>query len=126
MRVVDTSAWIEWLVDSDLGRSVGPALPEFTQWIVPTIVQYELARWLNRNVSEHAADAALALSLRCHVIPLSSRASVRAAEVGRAHRLALADSIIYATAIDAGADLLTCDTHFQNLPGVVYLAKSPP
>jgi len=24
-----------------------------------------------------------------------------------------------------GADLLTCDAHFANLPGVVYFAKTP-
>jgi hypothetical protein len=38
MRVVDTSAWLEWLSDSALGRSVGLQLPETGAWIVPTIV----------------------------------------------------------------------------------------
>jgi len=35
----------------------------------------------------------------------------------------MADAIIYATAIDNGADLLTCDAHFAKLPRVVYFAK---
>ena len=38
----------------------------------------------------------------------------------------MADAIIYATALDAGADLLTCDAHFADLPNVVYVAKSAP
>ncbi len=40
-------------------------------------------------------------------------------------KLAMADAIIYATAIDSGADLLTCDAHFAELPRVVYQAKRP-
>ena len=60
MRVVDTSAWVEWLVDSDLGREVGREMPAQELWIVPTIVQFELSRWLTREVSEEAAGSAIA------------------------------------------------------------------
>ena len=35
----------------------------------------------------------------------------------------MADAIIYATAVAAGADLLTCDAHFAKLPRVIYVAK---
>ena len=37
-----------------------------------------------------------------------------------------ADAIIFATANDARADLLTCDAHFAKLPRVVYIAKGSP
>jgi predicted nucleic acid-binding protein len=30
---------------------------------------------------------------------------------------------VYATALARGADLLTCDRHVQNLPGVRFLPK---
>ena len=62
MRVVDTSAWLEWLSDSALGRRVGVELPAREFWIVPTIVQYELARLLAREASEDAADDTIAFS----------------------------------------------------------------
>ena len=48
MRVVDTSAWLEWLGGSELGRRLESALPEPSEWIVPTIVQYELTRHVAR------------------------------------------------------------------------------
>lgn len=32
-------------------------------------------------------------------------------------------TLSYATAIENGADLLTCDAHFEGLHGVVYLKK---
>jgi predicted nucleic acid-binding protein len=126
MRVVDTSAWIEWLRDSELGRKVDPEIPVQEDWIVPTIVQHELARWLARRVSEEAAGSVIAFSNECMVTPLDTTLALRAAELANAHALAMADAIIYATAMEAGADLLTCDAHFAELPGVVYFAKSAP
>jgi predicted nucleic acid-binding protein len=123
MRVVDTSAWLEWLSDSALGRKVGLELPSTEGWIVPTIVQYELARCLTREVSEDAADDTIAFSTECVVTSLSTRLAVQAAEIAKDHALAMADAIIYATAVAMGADLLTCDAHFAKLPRVVYVAK---
>jgi predicted nucleic acid-binding protein len=123
MRVVDTSAWLEWLSDSPLGRKVGLELPSTETWIVPTVVQYELARCLTREVSEDAADDTIAFSTECVVTSLSTRLAVQAAEIAKDHRLAMADAIIYATTVAMGADLLTCDAHFAKLPRVVYIAK---
>jgi predicted nucleic acid-binding protein len=123
MRVVDTSAWLEWLSDSPLGRRVGLELPAAENWVVPTVVQYELARFLTREVSEDAADDTIAFSGRCVVTPLHTRLALQAAEIARETELAMADAIIYATAMDSEADLLTCDSHFAKLPGVIYLPK---
>jgi toxin FitB len=124
MRVVDTSAWIEWMLGSPIGKRLSPELPDNDQWIVPTIIQYELARWTARELPEFAATAALAFSTQLVVKPLDTHLATRAADYGHKHKLALADSIIYATAMDASADLLTCDAHFAELPGVVYFAKT--
>jgi hypothetical protein len=46
MRLVDTSVWIEWLTGSPLGITLPAELPDRAQWLVPTIVQLELAKWL--------------------------------------------------------------------------------
>jgi len=123
MRVVDTSAWIEWTSDTPVGRRLAPEIPAQGRWLVPTVVQYELVRWARRHFGEEAADKLLAHSMGCLVAPLDTRLATRAADCARAHALATADAIIYATAIDTGADLLTCDAHFVDLPGVVYFAK---
>jgi predicted nucleic acid-binding protein len=126
MRVVDTSAWLEWISDSALGRALGRELPETEDWIVPTIVQYELTRWLTRVLTDEASQQTIGFSMQCKVVQLDTRIAVRAAEFARAHSLALADAIIYATAIEHGADLLSCDAHFADLPGVVYFPKPAP
>lgn len=124
MRVVDTSVWVEWLVGSDLGKSLAVQMPEKSQCIVPTIVQLELAKWLTREVGEEAADQMIAYTQKCVVKPLDTRIALLAAELHRQYRLATADAIVYATAQESGADLLTCDAHLDGLPGVVFVPKS--
>ena len=125
MRVVDTSVWIEWIAGSALGETLALELPENDQWIVPTIVQYELSRWLAREMSDAAAARAIAFSKELVVAPLTTDIATIAAAYARLHCLATADAIIFATAKDARADLLTCDAHFAELPGVTYVAKGP-
>ncbi len=39
-------------------------------------------------------------------------------------KLATADAVVYATAREFGADLLTCDAHFEKLPNVIVVRKS--
>jgi predicted nucleic acid-binding protein len=125
-RVIDTSAWIEFLIDSETGQKVEAEMPRRDACIVPTIVQLELAKWLAREVSEDREDAVLADTTKCLVVPLDMALALRAAQVSRDRRLATADAIIYATALSHDAELLTCDAHFKDLPGVIYFAKARP
>jgi predicted nucleic acid-binding protein len=123
MRVIDTSAWIEWLVGGPLRDRLTQEIPDRAQCIVPTIVQLELAKWLVREVGEGAADQMVAYTQKCVVVALDTRLALQAADLHRQYKLATADAVVYATARESGADLLTCDTHFDNLPGVVLVRK---
>lgn len=123
MRVVDTSAWIEWLVGGPLGKAVGKELPDKAQCIVPTLVQLELAKWLTRELDENRADQVIAYTQKCVVVVLDTSIALLAAEMHRRYKLATADAIVYATAQEHGADVLTCDAHFATLPGVAYIKK---
>ena len=124
MRLVDTSAWVEWLIGSPTGERVEPALPDRRDWLTPTIVQLELAKWLTREAGEDRADQVVAFSQLCVVAPLDTETALAAAELCGRLKLATADAIVYATALRHGADLLTCDAHFDGLPSVVYLPKT--
>lgn len=124
LRVVDTSAWIEWLVGSAVGRRLAKEIPEKSLCIVPTIVQLELSKWLWRELGEAQADQVIAYTLKCRVEPLDTATALLASDLHRQHKLATADAIVYATAVKHGAELLTCDAHFKDLPGVVLLPKS--
>ncbi len=123
MRVVDTSAWIEWLIDGPLHRTLVKEFPEKAQCVVPAIVQLELSKWLAREVGENEADQMIAFTQKCVVAPLDTRIALHAADLHRQYKLATADAIVYATALEYNADLLTCDAHFEKLPGVVLVRK---
>ncbi len=123
LRVVDTSAWIEWLTGSVLGKTLGKQFPDKPQCIVPTIVQLELSKWLVRELGEEQADQVIAYTQKCVVVPLDTSIALLAVDVHREYGLATADAIVYATALHRGADLLTCDAHFKGLPDVALFAK---
>ncbi len=123
MVLVDTSAWIEWLIGSATGKEVAVHLPEQADWLVPTTVQLELAKWLVREAGEDRADQVIAFTQVCRVVPLDTEIALSASEACRAHRLATADAIIFATAHATGATVLTCDAHFDGLPGVTLVEK---
>lgn len=123
-RVVDTSVWVEWLAGSALGKRLAKKIPAKPDCIVPTIVQLELAKWLNREVGEDEADRVIAYTQKCVVVPLDTRLALLAAELHRMHKLATADAIVYATARLREVPLLTCDTHFEGLPDVLLFPKS--
>jgi len=123
MRVVDTSTWTEWLVGSPFGRTLARHLPQGERWVVPTVVQFEPAKWLTREIDEETADRVIAFTETCIVADLDTKIALSAADLCVRHRLATADAIVYATALEYDADLLTCDRHFDGLPGVVLVAK---
>jgi uncharacterized protein len=123
MRLVDTSAWIEYLIGSALGVTLTAELPDRSEWLVPTMVQLELMKWLTREASEDKADRVIAFTETCVVADLDTETALSAADLCAKHKLATADAIVYATALAYGADLLTCDRHFENLPHVRFVAK---
>ena len=50
--------------------------------------------------------------------------ATKAAHLARDYRLSLADSIVYACAVQEGVILVTSDAIFKNLPGVEYHDKT--
>jgi predicted nucleic acid-binding protein len=88
------------------------------------MVQLELAKWLTREVGEDKADQVIAFTQVCQVVPLDTEIALAAADACRMHKLATADAIILATAQARGATLLTCDAHFEGLPGVDFMPKT--
>lgn len=124
MVLVDTSAWIEWLVGSPTAEGFLRRLPQQSDWLVPTMVQLELAKWLTREVGEDKADQVIAFTQVCQVVPLDTEIALAAADACRTHKLATADAIIFATAQARGATLLTCDAHFEGLPSVDFMPKT--
>ena len=123
MIVIDTSAWIEYADGSEIGRIIKEKIESAQNCIVPTLVQFELINWMRRERGETIADSILAFTQTCIVQPLDTPIAIAAAELATLHQLSTADAIIYASARFTNADLLTCDAHFEGLPGVQFISK---
>lgn len=123
MFLVDTCGWIEWMIDSPLAKSYSRYLTSPDSLIVPTLVQHDLYKWLYREMDLPTALSAIAATQAATVIPLDTSLALLAADIAREFKLATADAIIYATARQHRATLVTSDTHFASLPHVKYLAK---
>ena len=123
MLVVDTCSWIEWLTDGVLAENFAPFLADSTNLIVPTLVQFELYKWCLREKDEAAALDVIGLTEACLVQSLDTRIALSAADISVRYKLAMADAVVYASAISAGGQLLTSDAHFEGLPNVQYWQK---
>ena len=122
-HLIDTCGWIEWLTDGVLVDKYEPYMLDIEAIIVPTSVQFELYKWAYRVKGKQSALEAIALTEQGKVIPLSTSIALLAANLSAEYKLSFADAIIYATAQNETAELITSDDHFENLPEVTYFKK---
>ena len=125
MNVVDSSCWIEYFNDTVIGDEVAPIAEKFSLLIVPTIVLYEVRRKLLTESNDlHKIGEAVRLMQLGNIVVLDTELCIQATDISRQYQLAMADSIIYATAIQHDAVLWTADSHFKDLPKVQYFDKT--
>jgi len=123
MVLVDTCGWIEWLTDGKLANDYAPWFQEPENLLVPTIVQFDLYKWTKRERDEALALRTVALTEQATVVPLDTSLALLAGDFALEHGLALADAVVYATARQHEALLVTSDRHFEGLAGVEYFRK---
>jgi predicted nucleic acid-binding protein len=114
--LVDSSGWIEFLGDGPLADRFARYFEREECLIVPAIVLYEVYKKLLTERGSTAADRFLSAALRARAVPIGERLVLLAARISLDRRLAMADAMIYASALVTGAHLVTSDAHFQGLP----------
>jgi predicted nucleic acid-binding protein len=123
VKLPDTCVWVELLADTPTGKRYRSLFATPEQVLVPTLVLFELRRWALRELGDAEADRVMAATRNAHILPLGEPSALLAAELTVRYNLAALDALIYATALHHGATLVTCDVHFESLPGVEYRAK---
>lgn len=118
--LVDTCGWIEWLTDGRLAFLFEPYLRHSEELIVPTLVQYELYKWVCRERNATFALEVVGMTEEGLVVPLDTKTALYAADVSKEYKLAMADAIVYATSKSQNVMLVTSDKHFKNIPHVKY------
>jgi predicted nucleic acid-binding protein len=121
--LVDSSGWIEYFTGGANANKYGGYLEQTSQVVTPTVVLYEVYKIVKRERTEEEALLAAAQIQKTRLIPLSESLALAAADVSLEFRLAMADSVVYATARTEDAELVTSDGDLRGLPGVTYLPK---
>jgi predicted nucleic acid-binding protein len=126
VNVVDSSAWLEYFAGTAAAASFAPAIEDSRHLVVPVITITEVFKRILQQRDETSALRAIAVMQQGEVVPVDAALALMAARVGHQHKLPLADSLIYATALQHDATLWTQDEHFKGLPGVKYFPKQSP
>lgn len=119
--VVDSSGWLEYLTQGSKADAIAPYLESETTVLIPSIVLYEVRKILLLRQGKTLADIFWSEALKRVLIPFDEELALEAADLSIFHKLAMADAIIYATALHYKAPLITSDAHFANLPGVTLV-----
>jgi len=123
MNIVDSSCWLEYLAGSRVGEDVALIIENIEKLVVPSITIYEVFKKILLELDEDRALFAAAHMKQGNVVDLDSDLAIYAAKIGKEYGLAMADSVIYATAKKYNAKLWTQDKHFKDLENVKYYDK---
>ena len=123
MLLVDSSGWLEFFTNGPLAGTYAQHLKHPHDVLTPTIVLYEVYKVVKRQRSEEEALTAVAQMGKTQVVPLNDTIALTAADASLTYQLAMADAIVYATALTHKAKLVTSDADLASLPGTVYHKK---
>ncbi len=122
---LDSSGWIEIAEDGPNAKAFSKALSS-QPLIVSAINLYEISKYTTREAGESAARDLVTFIRQYDVIEVSEVIALSASELSVRYNLAMADAVIYATALAHNATLWTQDADFKGLPQVKYFPKIKP
>jgi len=121
--VVDSSAWLEYFADGPNAAHFARAIETTRALIVPTLSLFEVFRRVTQQRGDDEALRVVAVMEQGKVVDLDRATALAAARLSLDHSIAMADSIMLATAQRHGAILWTQDADFEGLPGTRFFAK---
>jgi toxin FitB len=124
VNIVDSSGWIEFFVGGAGADFFAEPIRHSADLLVPAICFYEVYRHILRQRGDEPAEMAAAQMRTGQVVDLTVDIAVSAATIGHDLKLAMADSVILATARAFGATLWTQDADFREIDGVKYRQKT--
>jgi PIN domain nuclease of toxin-antitoxin system len=123
MNIVDSSLWVEYFIENDIDQVIIDTIKDTGNLTVPVISLYEVYKKFLSIGDIEKANIAIDIMQNASVIGINPQLAILAAQLSKQHRLPMADSVIYATAVMWDAELYTQDKHFENLARVHYFPK---
>jgi len=123
MNVVDSSGWLEYFADGPNAAAFAKPIEATRSLLVPTLSLFEVFKRVAQQRSEDDALRAIAVMEQGRVVDLDRATALEAARLSIEHGIAMADSVMLATAYRHRATLWTQDADFEGLHGARYFAK---
>jgi predicted nucleic acid-binding protein len=123
VNVVDSSAWLEYFTGGPNSGYFAAAIEDQKRLIVPSICLYEVFKLILRQSGKKEALEKIAAMRQAKVVDLTTSLALQAASISLKHKLAMADSIVLATAQAHRATLWTQDADFRTLPSIKFRQK---
>ena len=123
MNVVDSSSWLEYFAGGPNAGFFAAAIKATDTLVVPTICIYEVFKRLLTQRGEEDALQAIGIMSLGVIADLTREIAVNAAHASTEFQIAMADSIILATARAHNAILWTQDSDFEGMDSVQYISK---
>jgi predicted nucleic acid-binding protein len=123
MNVVDSSGWLEYFADGPNAGLFAKPIEATRSLLVPTLSLFEVFKRVTQQRSEDEALRAIAVMEQGRVVDLDRATALEAARLSIHHGIAMANSVMLATAHRHRATLWTQDSDFEGLQGARYFAK---
>lgn len=123
MNVVDSSGWLECFADGPNAAAFAKPIEATRSLLVPTLSLFEVFKRVTQQRSEDDALRAIAVMEQGRVVDLDQATALEAARLSIEHGIAMADSVMLATAYRNRATLWTHDSDFEGLHGARHFVK---
>lgn len=122
--LIDSWTWVEYWSGDSKADEAAAYIDGVEAAVVSTINIAEVYHWILLHYDEKTAkEKREIIKRRCFIIPVSEEIAIEAARIKHSTKLALADSLILATAKSVEAKVVTGDHDFKGLDGVNYIGQ---
>jgi len=119
--VVDSSGWLEYITKDTKAELFRPYFSGEYSLIIPSLVLYEVRKVLLLRSTAAIDEWFASEAMRHQIVDLDKETAFEAAALSASSHLHMADAIIYTAARRNSAQLVTADSHFSTLAGVLSL-----
>lgn len=110
MNIVDSSGWLEYFANGPNASTFARPIEATAMLLVPTLSLYEVFKRVCQQRDEDEALRAVALMEQGKVVDLDRATALESARLSILHGIAMADSVMLATARRNDATLWSQDT----------------
>jgi predicted nucleic acid-binding protein len=121
--LIDSWTWIEYWKGDEYSETAASYIEGRGEAIVSAINLTEVHHWILRFYDQRTADQKIeTVEKRCFVVPVDRAVALEASKIKMDQGLALADSLILATARLSGAKVVTGDGDFRTIAEAIFIA----